>query len=72
MPKHFLKNSKTISKKSRKRHFDPQNGQNADVNLAKSVDFLVHFRSTSFIFAFLVQIFFKIVPAIAIDINIFF
>ena len=34
--------------------FDPQNGQNTGVNMAKSVDFWVHFRSTNFIFGLLV------------------
>ena len=35
--------------------FDPQNGQITDVNLAKSVDFWVHFRATSSIFGLLVS-----------------
>ena len=47
--------------------FDPQNCQNTDVNLAKSVDYRVHFRSTSATFAFLVLRMIKyIVPPIYI------
>ena len=34
--------------------FEPQNGQITGVNMAKSADFWVHFRSTNFIFGLFV------------------
>ena len=56
--KQCLNTSQTTLKKLRKSpendFFDPQNGQITDVNLAKSVDFWVHFRPTSSIFGLLV------------------
>ena len=52
MPKHFLNNFEKVQKKT---IAPPINGQNKDANLAKSVDFWVHFRSTGSIFALLIQ-----------------
>ena len=53
MPKHFLNNSKTTLKSLENNFFDPQNYQNTVVNMAKSVDFLELFQSTSPIFGLL-------------------
>ena len=55
---HFKKKEKKYStyfkKQTENDFFKPQNCQMSDVNLAKSVDFWVHFRPTSPIFALLV------------------
>ena len=63
MPKHFLNYSKTTLKKSQKRLFWAQNGQNTGGNLAKKVDFWVHFWDLSSNIAFLGLK--KIVPPIS-------
>ena len=42
MPNHFLKKSKTGTKSPESDFFDHHNGQNMDVDMAKSVDFWVH------------------------------
>ena len=46
--------SRTTFKKSKKRLFRPQIGQNSGVKLTKSVDFWVHYQSTCSIFGMLV------------------
>ena len=70
MPKHFLNNPKTTLKSPENDFFDPQNGQNTDVNLAKSVDLWVHFWRTSSKIAFLApKILQKAFPLIANDIK---
>ena len=58
MRKQYLNTSQTSQKKLRESpendFFDPQNGQITGVNMAKSADFWVHFRSTNFIFGLFV------------------
>ena len=47
MPEHFLKNSKKKLKSREVDFFEPPNNQGMGVNMSKSVDFWVLFRSTS-------------------------
>ena len=54
----FLNDSKKTLKKSRKRLFDPQIGQNMGVNFVKSVDFWIDFRTSSSKFSLLPPFFF--------------
>ena len=54
MLKYFLHNSKKSQNSPENDFFNPNIGQITDVNLSKSVDFWVQFRTTSPIFGLLV------------------